>query len=59
LSRSQILAGDSRALLVLAAVIDYNLYESAGHREDIEYMNGMLAMFRQASDTISRPSGGR
>jgi hypothetical protein len=31
LSRSQILVGDPRvALLVLAAIIDYNLYESEG-----------------------------
>ena len=60
LSRSQILAGDPRvALLVLAAIIDYNLYESAGHREDIEYVHGMFALFRQARDTISRQAGGR
>ena len=60
LSRSQILAGDPRvALLVLAAIIDYNLYESVGHREDIEYVHGMFALFRQASDTISRQAGGR
>jgi hypothetical protein len=60
LSRSQILAGDPRvALLVLAAIIDYNLYESAGHREDIAYVDGMFALFRQASDTISRQAGGR
>ena len=60
LSRSQILAGDPRvALLVLAAIIDYNLYESEGHREDIEYVHGMLALFRQASDTISRQADGR
>jgi hypothetical protein len=60
LSRSQILAGDSRvALLVLAAIIDYNLYESAGHREDIAYVDGMFALFRRASDTISRQAGGR
>jgi hypothetical protein len=60
LSRSQILAGDPRvALLVLAAIIDYNLYESAGHREDIAYVDGMFALFRQARDTISRQAGGR
>lgn len=60
LSRSQILAGDPLvALLVLAAIIDYNLYESAGHREDIEYVQGMFALFRQASGTISRQAGGR
>jgi hypothetical protein len=60
LSRSQILAGDPRvALLVLTAIIDYNLYESEGHREDIEYVHRMFALFRQASDTISRQAGGR
>ena len=60
LSRSQILAGDPRvALLVLAAIIDYNLYESEGHREDIEYVHGMFALFRQASDTMSRQADGR
>jgi hypothetical protein len=60
LSRSQILAGDPRvALLVLAAIIDYNLYESDGHREDIAYVDGMFALFRQASDTISRQAAER
>ena len=60
LSRSQILAGDPRvALLVLTAIIDHNLYESAGHREDIDYVHGMFALFRQVSDTISRQAGGR
>ena len=59
LSRSQILAGDPRvALLVLTAIIDYNLYESAGHRDDIEYVQAMFALFRQARDTISRQAGG-
>jgi hypothetical protein len=43
----------------LAAIIDYNLYESAGHREDIAYVDGMFALFRQASDTISRQAGAR
>ena len=60
LSKSQILVGDPRvALLVLAAIIDYNLYESEGHREDIEYVQGMFALFREASDTMSRQAGGR
>jgi hypothetical protein len=60
LSRSQILAGDPRvALLVLAAVIDYNLYQSEARREDIEYVDGMFVLFRQASDKIGRPAGGR
>ena len=58
LSRSQILAGDPRvALLVLAAIIDYNLYESEGHREDIEYVDKVFTLFRQATDTIElRPA---
>jgi hypothetical protein len=60
LSRSQILAGDPRvAVLILAAVIDYNLYQSGARREDIEYMNQMFALFRQANDTIGRQAGGR
>jgi hypothetical protein len=60
LFRSQILAGDPRlAMLVLAAVIDYNLYQSDARREDIEYMDGMFTLFRQASDTIGRQAGGR
>ena len=60
LSRAQILAGDPRvALLILAAVIDYNLYQSEARREDIEYVDEMFALFRQASDTISRQAGGR
>jgi hypothetical protein len=60
LSRSQILVGDPRvAMLVLAAIIDYNLYESEGHREDIAYVQGMFALFREANDTMSRQAGGR
>jgi hypothetical protein len=55
LSRSQILAGDPRvAALVLAAVIDYNLYQSEGRREDIDSMHGIFTLFRQASDSIRR-----
>ncbi len=60
LSRSQILAGDPRvAVLILAAVIDYNLNQSQARRENIEYMDGMFTLFRQASDTIGRQAGGR
>ena len=55
LSRSQILAGDPRvAMLVLAAVIDHNLNQSEARREDIEYVDGLITLFRQASDTIGR-----
>jgi hypothetical protein len=54
-SRSQILAGDPRvAVLVLAAVIDHNLLQSDARREDIEYVGGLISLFRQASDTIVR-----
>jgi hypothetical protein len=60
LSRSQILAGDPRvAVLVLATVIDYNLYQSEARREDIEYLDGMFTLFRQASVTIGRQAGDR
>jgi hypothetical protein len=55
LSRSQILAGDPRvAVLVLAAVIDYHLYQSEGRRADIDYLHGMFTSFRQATDSIQR-----
>jgi hypothetical protein len=60
LSRSQILAGDPRvAALILAAVIDYNLYQSEARREDIEYVDEMFTLFRQATGTIGRQAGGR
>jgi hypothetical protein len=60
LSRSQILAGDPRvAVLVLAAVLDYNLYQSEARREDIDYVDGMFTLFREASATIGRQAGGR
>ena len=60
LSKSHILAGDPRvAVLVLAAVIDYNLYQSEARREDIDYVNGIFTLFRQASATIGRQAGGR
>ena len=59
LSRSQVLAGDpGLAVLILAAVIDYNLSQSEARREDIGYMDAMFALFRQASDTIGRQAGG-
>ena len=60
LSRAQILVGHARvALIVLAAVIDYNLYQSEARREDIEYVTGMFTLFRQASATIGCQAGGR
>jgi hypothetical protein len=60
LSTSQILEGDPRvAVLVLAAVIDYNLYQSKARREDIADVNRMFTLFRQASATLDRQAGGR
>ena len=54
-SRSQILIGDPRvAVLVLAAVIDDNLNRSEAHREDIEYVDELMTLLRQAGDTIGR-----
>jgi hypothetical protein len=47
------------ALLVLAAVIDDNLYQSEARREDIEYINAMFTLFKQASDTSGRQAGRR
>ena len=41
------------AVLVLAAVIDHNLHQSDARREDIEYVHGLMTLFRQASDTIA------
>jgi len=59
LSTAHILSGDSRlAALVLAAVIDYNLAQSAARREDIEYVERLFALFRQATDAIGpQPAG--
>ena len=59
LSASEILSGDPRlAALVLAAVIDYNLSQSQAHREDIEYVERIFALFRQATDAMGRlPAG--
>lgn len=37
-------------MLVLAAVIDHNLHQSDA-REAIEYVGGLMTLFRQASDT--------
>ena len=54
-SKSQILAGDPRvAVLVLAAVIDYNLRQSPPRREEFEYVDRLITLFRQASTTIGR-----
>jgi hypothetical protein len=59
LSTSHILSGDPRlAALVLAAVIDYNLSQSPARREDIEYVERIFALFRQAIDAIGRQPAG-
>jgi hypothetical protein len=59
LSTSQILAGDPRlAVMVLAAVIDYNLHQTEARRENIEYVEGLVSLFRQATASIrSQPAG--
>lgn len=58
LSTSQVLAGDPRlATLVLAAVIDYNLNQPEARREDIEYVEGIVGLFRQAAAAITRHAG--
>ncbi len=55
LSRSLILAGDPRlAALILAAVVDYHLHQPEGRREDIEYVDGLFTLLRQASGAIGR-----
>jgi len=59
LSTSHILSGDPRvAALVLAAVLDYNLSQSQGRREDIRTVEEIFALFWQATDRIGRlPEG--
>ena len=53
LSASQILAGDPRlAVMVLAAVIDYNLHQTEARREYIDYVEGLFGLFRQAIAAI-------
>jgi hypothetical protein len=60
LSTSHVLSGDSRlAALVLAAVIDYNLPQSPARREDIEYVERIFALFRQATRPDWASAGGR
>lgn len=55
LSTSHILAGDPRvAALILAAVIDYHLHQPERRREDIEYVDGLFTLLRQASGAIER-----
>ena len=57
LSATQILAGDHRlAFLVLAAVIDYNLYASDERREDLEHMERAFTLFRQALRSLTAPA---
>jgi len=57
LSESHILAGSHRlAFLVLAAVIDYNLYETGDRREDLEYMERIFTLFRQARRSLAAPA---
>ena len=59
LSRSQILTGDPRvAILVLTAVIDYNLYQPGARREAIAHMDDMFALFRHANESLGSEAGG-
>jgi hypothetical protein len=56
LSESHILTGSHRlAFLVLAAVIDYNLYESGDRREALEHMERIFTLFRQARRSLAPP----
>ena len=58
LSTSQILAGDPRlAVLVLAASIDYNLHQTQARRENIDYVEGLFRLFRQATEAASDDGG--
>ena len=61
LSTSQILAGDPRlAVMVLSAVIDYNLHQTEARRESIEYVEGLFGLFSQATEAIrNQPAGER
>ena len=55
LSRSHILAGDARlAALILAAVIDHHLHQPETRREDIQYVDGLFTLLRQAIGAIER-----
>ena len=59
LSRSQILDDDPRvATLVLAAVVDYHLHQSASRREDLVYVDGLFTLLRRASGAILRDERG-
>lgn len=59
LSRSQILDGDPCvATLVLAAVVDYHLHQSASRREDLAYLDGLFTLLRRASGAILRDARG-
>ena len=40
--------------MVLAAVIDYNLHQTGARRENIEYVEGLFRLFRQATEAIAR-----
>jgi hypothetical protein len=56
LSESQILAGNHHvAFLVLAAVIDANLYGSEDRRADIEQVERLFSLMRQARRALAAP----
>lgn len=49
LSTSQILSGDTRlSVLILAAVLDYDLSQSPGRRDDIDDVERLAGVFRRA-----------
>lgn len=53
LSEAEIGAGDPQlALLVLASVIDYNLYAPEERRASIEYMDRIFRLFRQVETRV-------
>ena len=57
LSEAHMLTGSHRlAFLVLAAVIDYNLYETGDRRQDLDYMERIFALFRQAQRSLAAPA---
>jgi hypothetical protein len=54
-SRSGVMAGDPRlAVLILTAVIDYNLRQAEARRENIEHIDWALLLLRQASERAAR-----
>ncbi len=56
LSTAHVLTGDVRlAALVLAAVIDYHLSQPESRREDVEYVEMLVTLFREATAAFEGP----